>query len=359
MPEDQIAEVTRTPLADVKAPIRCYSGLETAETVHGRVTAVMEEMERLGAFERSVICVFSPTGTGYINYVAIEALEYLTRGDCATVGLQYSLRPSYLSLDRVRIAREQNLALLNALTWRIRALPPEKRPRLVGFGESLGAQTLQSCFLHEGVAGFERAGIDSALFLGTPAGSQWKREWRINPQEEDPKGEVVHVANYEQWQAVTAGRTTPARVVLLDNPEDPITKFTPRLAVMRPSWLPTGGPKPPGVPESAIWMPYTTMLVVLIDIVNAIDFKPGVFVARGHDYRASLARMVAAAYKFDINDEEVGRIEHALRDRERTSTERRMLAEQVARASDAVSRQVRNLSDFSNPNPEAPPDHLD
>jgi hypothetical protein len=36
-----------------------------------------------------------------------------------------------------------------------------------------------------------------------------------------------------------------------------------------------------------------------------------------------------------------------------------MLAEQVARASDAVSRQVRHLSDFSNPNPEAPPDHLD
>ena len=359
LPEEQIAEVTGTPLEDVKAPIRCYSGLETAETVHGRVTLVMEEMERLGAFERSVICVFSPTGTGYINYVAIEALEYLTRGDCATVGLQYSLRPSYLSLDRVRIAREQNLALLNALTWRIRALPPEKRPRLVGFGESLGAQTLQSCFLHEGVAGFERAGIDSALFLGTPAGSQWKREWRINPQDEDPKGEVVHVANYEQWQTVTAGRTTPARVVLLDNPEDPITKFTPRLAVMRPSWLPTKGPKPPGVPESAIWMPYTTMLVVLIDIVNAIDFKPGVFVARGHDYRASLARMVAAAYKFDIGDEEIGRIEHALRDRERTSTERRMLAEQVARASDAVSRQVRNLSDFSNPNPEAPPDHLD
>jgi uncharacterized membrane protein len=359
LPEEQIAEVTGSALADVKAPIRCYSGLETAETVHGRVTAVMEEMERFGAFERSVICLFSPTGTGYINYVAIETVEYLSRGDCATVGLQYSLRPSYLSLDRVRIAREQNLALLNALTWRIRALPPDRRPRLIGFGESLGAQTLQSCFLHEGVAGFERAGMDSALFLGTPAGSQWKREWRIHPEEEDPKGEIVQVANYAEWQAVTAGRTTPARVVLLDNPEDPISKFTPRLAVMRPSWLPAKGPNPPGVPESAMWMPYTTMLVVLVDIVNAIDFKPGVFVARGHDYRASLARMVAAAYKFDIDDDEVARIEHALRDRERTSTERRMLAEQVARASDAVSRQVRNLSDFSNPNTEAAPDHLD
>lgn len=359
LPEDQIAEVTGVPVADVKPPIRCYSGLETAETVHGRVTAVMEEMERLGAFERSVICVFSPTGTGYINYVAIETLEYLTRGNCATVGLQYSLRPSYLSLDRVRLAREQNLALLNALTWRIRALPEDRRPRLVGFGESLGAQTLQSCFLHEGVGGFERAGIDATLFLGTPAGSEWKREWRIHPAEEDPKGEVVQVSSYQQWQAVTAGRTTPARVVLLENPEDPITKFTPRLAVMRPSWLPAGGPNPPGVPESAIWMPYTTMLVTLVDIVNAIDFKPGVFVARGHDYRASLARMVAAAYRFEVGDDEMNRIEHALRDRERSWAERRMLAEQVARASDAVSRQVRSLSDFSSPHPDAPVDHLD
>ena len=158
---------------------------------------------------------------------------------------------------------------------------------------------------------------------------------------------------------MTAGRTTPARVVLLDNPEDPITKFTPRLGVMRPSWLPAKGPNPPGVPESAMWMPYTTMLVILVDIINAIDFKPGVFVARGHDYRASLARMVAAAYRFEVGDEEIGRIEHALRDRERRWAERRMLAEQVARASDAVSRGVRTLSDFSSPKATTPADHLD
>src|SRR4029078_2391197 len=102
-------------------------------------------------------------------------------------------------------------------------------------------------------------------------------------------------------------------------------KFTPRLAVMRPSWLPTRRPNPPGVPESAMWMPYTTMLVVLIDIVNAIDFKPGVFVARGHDYRASLARMVAAAYRFEVGDGEMGRIERALRDREPRCVWRRMV----------------------------------
>ena len=45
----------------------------------------------------------SPTGTGYLNYVTAEALEFLTRGDVAMVAMQYSLRPSPLSLFRVGI----------------------------------------------------------------------------------------------------------------------------------------------------------------------------------------------------------------------------------------------------------------
>jgi hypothetical protein len=108
-----------------------------------------------------------------------------------------------------------------------------------------------------------------------------------------------------------------------------------------------------------MWMPYTTMLVILVDIVNAIDFKPGVFVARGHDYRASLARMVAATYRFDASDAELDRIERALRDRERTWAQRRMLAEQMARASEAVTRQVRTLSEIATPHPESRADVLD
>ena len=45
--------------------------------------------------------VISPTGTGYVNYVAVETTAYLTRGNLASVTMQYSLRPSPLSLDRV------------------------------------------------------------------------------------------------------------------------------------------------------------------------------------------------------------------------------------------------------------------
>jgi uncharacterized membrane protein len=309
----------------------------------------MEDLEKLGAFERSVICLTSPTGTGYINYVAVETLEYLTRGDCATVGLQYSLRPSFLSLDRVRMAREQNLALLNAIAWRIRGLPEDKRPRLIGFGESLGAQTLQSCFQHEGAAGFDHVGMDAALFLGTPAGSQWAREWRADPKTQDPDDEVIEVANVGEWHAATSGRGTKPRIVLLSNPEDPIVKFSPRVAVARPSWLPGRPPTPPGVPESAMWMPYTTMLVLLVDVINAMDFVPGVFVARGHDYRATIAEIVSQAYRLHVGDEEMRRIEFALREREKVWADRRMLAEQVARASDAVGSRLRSLSELSGP----------
>lgn len=163
----EIAETTRLPLDSVRSPVRAFAGLASAATVDARVDLVMEDLERLGAFERSLICVASPTGSGYVNYVAVETLEYLTRGDCATVALQYSLRPSFLSMDRVRIGREQNRALFHALEWRLRAIPDDRRPRLVGFGESLGAQTLQDAFLSEGAGGFHRVGLDRELFLGT------------------------------------------------------------------------------------------------------------------------------------------------------------------------------------------------
>jgi len=206
----EIAETTGVPLDQTAPPVRAFAGLDSAPSVDARVDLVMADLERLGAFERSVICVVSPTGSGYVNYVAVETLEYLTRGDCATVGLQYSLRPSFLSIDRVPIGREQNRALLHALKWRLQAIPEDQRPRLVGFGESLGAETLQDAFLFEGASGFHRAGIDRALFLGTPAISKWARQWRLAPERSDPGGQVVEVASYDQW--ITADGKDRAQV---------------------------------------------------------------------------------------------------------------------------------------------------
>ncbi len=86
---------------DAVPPIRVYSGLACAETEEERVALVLADLERTGAFERSWLLVASPTGTGYVNYAAVTALELLSRGDCATVAMQYAARPSVLSLDRV------------------------------------------------------------------------------------------------------------------------------------------------------------------------------------------------------------------------------------------------------------------
>jgi uncharacterized membrane protein len=336
----EIADVTGVPMAQVKAPVRAFAGLASGRTVDVRVDLVMEDLTRLGAFDRSVLCVASPTGSGYVNYVAIETLEYLTRGDCATVALQYSLRPSFLSLDRVGMGREQNRALLHALEWRLQSLPEGRRPRLVGFGESLGAHTMQDAFLHEGVSGLHRVGMVRALFLGTPAGSQWAKRWRSDPEKTDPDGEVAEVASYAEWLALPADDRARRRYVLLSHHEDPITHFEPALIVQQPDWLGPAADRPPGISHLASWYPLTTFVLTLVDVKNAMNVTPGKFAARGHDYRADLARMVSEAYRLPVTDGELLAIEHALRRREAEWARRRLVAEQLHRAKEAVQRQT-------------------
>src|SRR5215475_5933553 len=337
----EIADVTGAPIEQVKAPVRAFAGLASAESMDVRVDLVMEDLARLGAFERSVLCVASPTGSGYVNYVAIETLEYLTRGDCATVAMQYSLRPSFLSLDRVAMGREQNRALLHALEWRLRGLPEGRRPRLVGFGESLGAHTMQDAFLHEGVSGLHRVGMDRALFLGTPAKSKWARQWRLDPAKADPEGEVAEVASYADWLTLPGTDRARRRYVLLSHHEDPITRFEPALIVQQPGWLGAVASRPPGVFHLASRYPLTTFVLTLVDVKNAMSVTPGRFAARGHDYRADLARMISEAYGLPTTDGELLAIEHALRRREAEWAQRRLVAEQLHRAKEAVQRQSK------------------
>ncbi|MGE5133928.1 MAG: alpha/beta-hydrolase family protein [Gemmatimonadota bacterium] len=340
--QQEIAAVTGVPVDQVRAPVRAYAGLASGQTVDVRVDLVMEDLSRLGAFERSVLCVVSPTGSGYVNYVAAETLEYLTRGDCATVAMQYSLRPSFLSLDRVGMGREQNRALLHAIEWRLRGLPPARRPRLVAFGESLGAHTLQDAFLHEGVSGLHRVGMDRALFLGTPAGSEWARQWRLDPGRTDPAAEVAEVASGREWLALPPAGRSRRRYVLLSHHEDPVTRFGPALLVQRPGWLGPLASRPPGISPLASWYPLTTFVLTLVDVKNSMDVTPGTFTARGHDYRADLARMVSEAFGLPAGDEELLAIEHALRRREAAWAQRRLVAEQLRRGREAVQRQTRN-----------------
>ncbi len=333
----EIEDVTGQAAQD---PIRAFVGLESAPTVDSRVSLMLDEMERLGAFERSVICLSSPTGTGYINYVMAEALEYMTRGDCAIVALQYSLRPSFLSLDRVKVGREQNRALLHAVHGRLMGIPPEKRPRLVAFGESLGAHTLQDAFIHEGTTGLKRSGISHALFVGTPAESKWMEQWRLYPERYDPDQEVVEVHGFDEWSSLSRLQRQSARYFLLSHDEDPICKFSPALAVQEPAWMREGPQRSPALPEGVRWRPFITFVLTAVDVKNATNVVPGQFEALGHDYRADLARFTSIAFDLPVGDDELERIEQALRQREMVWAERRVVAEQFAQAWEGVARQV-------------------
>src|SRR4029078_7175749 len=75
-------------------PAHVYVSLNTAPTARERADLALAEMERVGAFDRSLIMLVSPTGTGYVNYVAVAAAAYLTRGDAATATMPQSTRTS-------------------------------------------------------------------------------------------------------------------------------------------------------------------------------------------------------------------------------------------------------------------------
>jgi uncharacterized membrane protein len=245
------------------------------------------------------------------------------------------------------MGREQNRAMLHALTWRLRAIPQDKRPKFVVFGESLGAHTMQDAFLHEGMSGFARAGVDRALFIGTPAGSGWAARWRTDPQRRDPDGQVVEVASMAEFEALPEDVRAKARIFLVSHHEDPIVKFSPEVAVDVPAWLQE--PREPGVPRGIRWRPVGTFLNIGVDLKNSTDVVPGVFVARGHDYRADLAEFTSLAYDLPTDEATMAAIERALRARELEWATDRVQAEQLQRASEALQRQLAQwgISDSS------------
>ena len=70
------------------------------------------------------------------------------------------------------------------------------------------------------------------------------------------------------------------------------------------------------------------------------DVVPGVFVSRGHDYRASIARFTSLAFDLPVDSETMASIERALRLRELTWATDRVQAEQLQRATEALQRQL-------------------
>ena len=248
-------------------PIRVYAGLQSAESVADRARLVVREMDRTGAFERSVVTVFIPTGTGWVDSAVTSSLEYMYAGDTALVSMQYSYLPSWISLltDRSKVIDAAS-ALITAVHDRWAAMPAGDRPKLLIFGESLGTLGIEKTF--GDVAG------DGGRGRRRPAGGSDLRQ--PDPRSSSPPAgrpaarSGTRCTPTSRWRS-PPGRPTlrtrtgpPPKVVYLQNPTDPVVWWSPTLLCTRtrPGWTSpadrTSHPTCTGSPASRSGRPRST-----------------------------------------------------------------------------------------------------
>lgn len=281
------AEIERISGAPAMEPLRIYVGLGSAETPKGRAALALEEAIRIGAFERSILVIATPTGTGWVDPAGAFPLEALTRGDLASVSVQYSYLPSWLALTTIpEYGVETARAVFAAFHGHWRSLPPESRPRLYLFGLSLGAYNSDLSADFYDLIG---APYDGAFWVGPPFLSRSWRQISSERAEGTPEwlprfrdGAVARFLNQTDMpdEGLPWG---PLRMVYLQYASDPITFFSPTLLWREPDWL--KGQRGREVSAELNWLPLVTFLQVGFDLFTATTAPRGFgHVYAGDDY---------------------------------------------------------------------------
>ncbi len=297
-----------------KEPIRVYVGRNSADTIEERAKLALAELKRVEAFNRKILVIATPTGTGWIDPASQSALEYLSEGDVATVSLQYSHLPSWLALlTDAEYGVESARVLFHEIYSHWRNLPKQQRPKLYLHGLSLGA-------LHSDLSVTLLDIIDDpyhgALWSGPPFPSKtWNNitslrnadspEWL--PRFRD--GSTVRFINQSPDRQSNSAWGS-FRMVFLQYASDPIVFFKARYLFREPTWL--QGDRGPDVSPHFRWFPVVTFLQLLFDVMTATSTPAGV----GHvysirDYIEAWSLVVQPA---DWTREEIGRLKELLKE---------------------------------------------
>ncbi|MCL8025333.1 alpha/beta hydrolase [Nocardioides bruguierae] len=285
---EQVAAFTGTA---AEQPVRAYVGAPAGTDEQDLATQAdlaVAELVRAGGFDRAVLNVATGTGRGWVNEDQARALELMWGGDTATVSIQYSYLPSWMSylVDQER-AQDAGRLLFDAVYAHWVTLPADARPLLVVSGESLGSFGGEAAF--SGAQDLATR-TDGALFVGPTANN---RLWSRFTTERDPGtpevlptydgGAVVRFADQESdW--TDPGPWTGTRVGYLQHANDPITWWDWSLAFSEPDWA----EEPAGrdvLPETG-WLPVVTMLQLAADQVVATEVPDG----QGHEFGQAPAR---------------------------------------------------------------------
>ncbi|MCB0898177.1 MAG: alpha/beta-hydrolase family protein [Actinobacteria bacterium] len=279
---EQINEFTG---GGAKEPIRAYVGLDSEPTLQGRADLLLEELQRTGAFDREVLVVATTTGTGFLDPMAVDPVEYMWNGDTAIAGVQYSFLPSWISLlaDQQAV-KETSRTVFNTVHDYWSTLPEDARPDLYLYGLSLGSYGVESILTSISLV---NEPIDGAFMSGPPF---------VNPLHDEIEGDrdpgsPAWLPEYEDGRTVqftSSGSeidevlTTnwgPTRLVYLQHSSDPVVFFNQNLALEEPEWL-LDGQRGPDIPEEMTWVPIVTMWQVALDLPAAGSVPIG----HGHMY---------------------------------------------------------------------------
>lgn len=255
------------------APVRVYVGLRSADTVRARARLAVEELKRVGGFERSVLVVVTPTGTGWVDASALDSVEYLHGGDVASVAVQYSYVGSWLNhLSGSDYGFETARALFEEVYACWTRLPKDHRPKLYLYGLSLGAKSSTKSIDFAAVAGDP---INGALWAGPPYSTPLWRSLTVRRDRASPvwlphfgDGSFVRFMNQVGDGAHHLGRRNaswgPTRVLFLQYASDATTFFQYSSIYRRPEWM--HWPRGPDVSPQVRWYPLVSFLQLLVDV---------------------------------------------------------------------------------------------
>ncbi|AGT11145.1 alpha/beta hydrolase [Paracoccus aminophilus] len=266
-------------------PLRIYVGLAEADHAQRRAEIALAEMIRVGAFERKILVVASPTGTGWMDPASYDVLEYMHDGDVATVAAQYSYLQSPLALIfETDSGLEQAEALMHVVYDHWARLPPDRRPKLYMHGISLGAWSSMYAF---NVFQMMNEPIDGALWVGPPFPSTL---WNQANSARDPgtpfvlpeldEGRVIRYASQFAKPLRSGKPWGRIHILFLQYASDPITFYAPSGFWRAPVWM--HEPKAPDVSPLLSFTPLVTQLQLTVDLLFSTVPPPGF----GHTYHA-------------------------------------------------------------------------
>jgi uncharacterized membrane protein len=258
--------------------IRVYAGLKSSKTVQGRADLVLDELIRTGAFEREVLVVATTTGTGFLDTHAMDALEFVTNGDVAIAGVQYSYLPSAVSLlADVDEVRETAQVVFEHIHEYWSKLPEASRPDIYLYGLSLGSLGVESILTSIDII---NEPIGGALLVGPPFVNGLRNRLILDRDPESTPARPVYEAGRtvrfmdESGIAGPSGDWGDTRVLYLQHATDPVVFFSPDLVLDRPEWL-AGENRGPEIDDGFHWIPFVTVWQVLTDMAVANSVPAG------------------------------------------------------------------------------------